>query len=132
MGLRARRAARSVSEGGVCKVPFIDEKKCSAVEAGMPKGDAIAQIADIFGVLANPTRVRIVVALSLDELCVCDLSRIVGRSAPATSQQLRDLRRMGIVKCRMDGKLAYYRLTSSWVRRLVQDAVRRTNGDDDR
>lgn len=94
----------------------------------MPEPEAVDHIAEVFGALSNPTRVRIVFALSMKELCVCDLSRIVGKSMPATSQQLRELRRLRLVSYRMQGKLAYYSLTSTWVRRLVQDAARRTDG----
>ena len=64
-------------------------------------------------------------ALSFHELCVCDLSRVLGRSMPATSQQLQRLRREGVVKCRMQGKLAYYRLESPTLERAVCEAFAR-------
>lgn len=91
--------------------------------ATIPSPSEVQRIADLFGVLSDPTRVRMLYALTREELCVCDLARVVGRSMPATSHQLQLLRRMHLVKYRTAGKLAYYSLDDPRVKRLVQDAV---------
>lgn len=109
---------------GECEVVYVDERKVAAVRAAAPGDDAIERIAERFSALSDPTRVRILHALCRAELCVCDLSKVAGRSMPATSQQLQLLRRLGLVKFRMDGKLAYYSLAEDWVRSALDEAFR--------
>ncbi len=127
----ARRSTRGkpikCREEGACKTLYVDEVKVASVLATMPAPNEIEGIADLFGVLSDPTRVRLLYALTREELCVCDLARVLGRSMPATSHQLQLLRRMHLVKYRMAGKLAYYSLDDARVKRLVQDAVRQSN-----
>jgi ArsR family transcriptional regulator len=121
---RTRRAPRNRSKtSGDCKVVYVDERKVAAVRAAAPREDAIARVAERFSALSDPTRVRILHALCREELCVCDLSKVAARSMPATSQQLQLLRRLGLVKFRMDGKLAYYSLADAWVREALETAL---------
>ena len=117
--------ARTPAEG-VCQTRYVDEARVAAAEASLPSPEALARAADTFGALADPTRLRLLYALARTELCVCDLARILGRSMGATSHQLQMLRRMGLVTYRMEGKLAYYTLTSEWIRSLLDDARGRT------
>lgn len=113
----------------------IDEDVCS-VECLHP--DAVApllgrtlgtegarRVADVFAVLADPTRARIVhlLALSPRELCVCDIALVLGISVSALSHQLRALRERGLCERRRAGRLMYYRLADERLRRLVMDAV---------
>lgn len=121
---RASRAPRDRSKtAGECEVVYVDKRKVAAVRAAAPGDEAIARVADRFSALSDPTRVRILHALCRAELCVCDLSKVAGRSMPATSQQLQLLRRLGLVKFRMDGKLAYYSLADAWVRDALETAL---------
>lgn len=120
--------ARTPAEGD-CQTRYVDEARVAAAEAALPAPDLIERAADGFGALADPTRLRLLYALARTELCVCDLSRVLARSMGATSHQLQALRRMGLVTYRMEGKLAYYRLTSGWVRALLDDARRRVEGE---
>lgn len=96
----------------------------------MPSDAALMRATDVFGALGSRTRLLVVFALVRQaELCVCDLAAITGRSVAGTSHQLHNLRQLGLVTFRMEGKLAYYRLTSDVVRdlvcRLVQPMTRR-------
>lgn len=121
---RARSAQRDRPNApGECAVVYVDEQKVAAVRAAAPGDEAIARVAERFSALSDPTRVRILHALCRAELCVCDLSKVAGRSMPATSQQLQLLRRIGLVKFRNEGKLAYYSLADDWVRRVLQGAL---------
>jgi len=114
--------ARSLTRGE-CEVVCVDERKVAAVKAAAPPDDTIERVAERFSALSDPTRVRILHALSRAELCVCDLSKVAGRSMPATSQQLRLLRGLGLVKYRAQGKLAYYSLADAWVRDALETAL---------
>jgi ArsR family transcriptional regulator, lead/cadmium/zinc/bismuth-responsive transcriptional repressor len=110
---------------GECQTYCVDEANVIAVQKAMPSDAAFGQVAEEFSALSDPTRLKILFALSQKELCVCDLARLVGRSMPATSQQLQRLRMMGLVRFRMAGKLAYYRLESPTARKLVREALKR-------
>jgi DNA-binding transcriptional ArsR family regulator len=82
-------------------------------------------LAAMFAVLADPTRAKILHALSLtEELCVCDLALAIGSSQSATSHQLRLLRNSRIVSRRKTGRIAYYRLADEHVRSVLADGLR--------
>ena len=77
-----------------------------------------------FATLADPTRVRIVQALSLaDELCVCDLAALLGLTVSALSHQLRYLRERGVVSRRKVGRVVYHSLADDHVRHVLADAI---------
>lgn len=79
---------------------------------------------DLFGMLADPTRARILHVLTLtEELCVCDLALLLGLSVSALSHQLRLLRDRDAVARRKVGRIVYYRLADDHVRRLLTDAI---------
>ena len=75
--------------------------------------------ADIFSALSDPTRLRILRALDVGELCVCDLAAVAGVSQSAVSHQLRILRDRDLVSFRREGKRAVYRLADEHVRTLL-------------
>ncbi len=77
----------------------------------------------IFSALSDPTRFRMLEALSLGELCVCDLAEIVGVSQSGVSHQLRLLRDRGLVAYRRDGQRAVYRLADEHVRVLIASGL---------
>ena len=80
-------------------------------------------LAETFQVLGDPTRVRILHALSLSELCTSDLASVVGMSESAVSHQLRTLRQLHVVRSRRTGKLVYYSLADDHVRRLFDQGL---------
>jgi ArsR family transcriptional regulator len=80
---------------------------------------AAADLAETFALLGDPTRARIVHALSVDELCVSDLVELVGVSQSALSHQLRLLRDRRLVAVRREGRRLYYRLQDEHIRTLV-------------
>jgi DNA-binding transcriptional ArsR family regulator len=89
-------------------------------------------LAAMFAVLADPTRAKLLHALSLtEELCVCDLALAIGSSQSATSHQLRLLRNSGIVSRRKAGRVAYYRLADDHVRHVLADGLRHAQELDD-
>jgi DNA-binding transcriptional ArsR family regulator len=119
----ARRLRAIEASPASCAVECVDERKVAAVRAAAPAPEDVARVAERFSALSDPTRIRLLHALSRAELCVCDLSKVAGRSMPATSQQLQLLRRIGLVKCRTEGKLAYYSLADAWVRDALETAL---------
>lgn len=86
--------------------------------------DRVRDLAPLFKVLSDETRLKIVYALTLeDELCVCDVAAIIGSSTAAASHHLRLLRNMGLATYRREGKMVFYRLQSPEVRQLIQEAL---------
>ncbi len=79
--------------------------------------------AEVFALLADPTRIRIILALQGGELSVNRLAELVGKSPTAVSQHLAKLRWAKVVRARQDGTYAYYSLIDEHARRLVADAV---------
>jgi DNA-binding transcriptional ArsR family regulator len=82
-----------------------------------------AGLAGIFKVLGDVTRVRMLTALSIQELCVCDLAAVLELSQSAVSHQLRLLRGARLVKYRKDGKVVYYSLDDDHVKTLFDQGL---------
>ena len=110
---------------GACEVDLIHPGAVRRVRDALPDAGTMQGVAAIFQVLSDPTRARIVYALSVEELCVCDVAAVAGLSVSAASHQLKRLRDRGVVGYRKEGRLAYYRLADAHVRRLVEDGVDR-------
>ena len=80
----------------------------------------VEAVADTFRVLGDPTRVRMLDALSAGELCVCDIASLVGISESAVSHQLRLLRGMRLVRPRRAGRLVYYAIDDQHILELLK------------
>jgi DNA-binding transcriptional ArsR family regulator len=104
-----------------CDVRVVDSSTVEGLKGAQAHPDELAGLAETFQVLAHPTRLRIVEALtSAPELCVCDLSAVVGASESAVSHQLRQLRQLRMVRFRREGRMAYYRLEDDHVAELFR------------
>ena len=113
-------------ERDVCETEFVDVARVNAVRESLPAVHVIAELSDIFKVLGDPTRLRIVSALGVAELCVCDLANLLGSSISAISHQLRVLRNLKLVKHRKEGKMVYYSLDDECIRTLLEEGLRHT------
>lgn len=107
----------------LCEIDGLHPEALDRVRAKMPDADTFTRLADIFKALADPTRAKILHALTLEELCVCDLAALTGMSSSAISHQLRLLRANRLVKYRRDGKMAYYSLDDEHVRHLLNEGL---------
>jgi DNA-binding transcriptional ArsR family regulator len=107
-----------MTEIAVCEVECVHEADVLEVLSGRASNDELAYLADLFQLLASPSRLRIVEALARRELCVCDLALVVGLSQSAVSHHLRQMRQQRIVRWRKDGRMAYYRLVDAHISRL--------------
>lgn len=97
-----------------------DPQAVQAARATLCSEAELTLFADTFQILANPTRLQIVRALSNRELCVGDLAAAVDASPSAVSHHLRQLRQMRLVRHRRDGKLTFYALDDEHVIRLFE------------
>ena len=89
----------------------------------MPKDDEINDLADLFKVLGDSTRTKILTALEISELCVNDIAEAVNMTKSAVSHQLATLRHSGIVKCYKNGKEVYYTLDDFHVNKVFEIAL---------
>lgn len=103
-----------------CDVESVDGEAVEIVLAATPGDRHVAALSQVFSALGDPTRLRILTALGVRELCVCDLAAVVGVSQSAVSHQLRTLRQLDLVSYRRKGKQAIYRLADDHVRTLLE------------
>jgi DNA-binding transcriptional ArsR family regulator len=103
-----------------CTVRMVDPARVAATRRKLLDLDEAEQLAVLFRLLGDRSRVRILFALAgAGELCVCDLAAAVDAAEPAVSQALRLLRTAGVVRSRRDGRMVYYRLDDEHVRLLL-------------
>lgn len=89
------------------------------VKGGLPSDGRLCDLADLFRLFGDPTRMRILYALSEAELCVCAIAELLGMTQSAISHQLKVLRDGNLVACRREGKTVYYFLADDHVRRII-------------
>ncbi len=112
-----------------CEAQYIDRETVDAVLCSLLELAAAQDIANVFRVLADPRRVLIIHALSLAELCNCDLAAILGISESAVSHQMRELRLLKLVTAEKRGRMVYYRLTDTHIRHVFEDTLRHVRED---
>jgi len=106
-----------------CQIPCFDEDKVAKIKKKLAKDEALLpELAEFYKLLGNATRLKILIALSDTELCVCDIAHVLGLSTAATSHQLKLVRDQGWLSMRNDGKMVYYRLHS-------EDLLKALKGD---
>lgn len=89
----------------------------------LPDSEILYGLAELFKTFGDPTRIRILTALSRRELCVCDIAELLGMTQSAISHQLRILKQMKLVKFRRDGKTVYYSLDDSHVATILSQGL---------
>jgi DNA-binding transcriptional ArsR family regulator len=103
-----------------CGVKLVDPDKVAQVAEAMPEQGEVVKLADVFSLLGEPGRLRLLVALlKAGELCVCDLAAVSGMSESAVSHALRLLRAHRVVSVNRRGRMAFYRLDDGHVRMLL-------------
>ena len=108
----------------VRQITSVNPEKIAYARKLMKTDAFINRLAESFGILSDPTRLKIVLALSHQELCVCDLAELIGLSESAISHQLRLLRGFRVVRYRREGKIAYYTLDDRHIERLLAEGLR--------
>jgi ArsR family transcriptional regulator, lead/cadmium/zinc/bismuth-responsive transcriptional repressor len=107
-----------------CGVRMSDPGKVAAARAALPPEEAVGGLADLFALLGEPGRLRLLAALAeAGELCVCDLAAACGLTESAASHALRLLRAHRVVSVSRRGRMAYYRLDDTHVRTLMETGL---------
>src|SRR5262245_48379276 len=109
-----------VQEMDACSARLVNEDRVSHVRTQLPRARALEDLADVFSMLSDPGRLRLLVSLlEGGELCVCDLAATAGLSESATSHALRLLRSHDLVRSRRAGRMVHYSLADDHVRLLL-------------
>jgi len=98
-----------------CASHVIHEDVVARVQKKMPEEELLLNLADLFKVFGDSTRIRIISALLFSQMCVCDIAAVLGMTKSAISHQLRILRQTKLVKYRRQGKVVYYTLDDKHV-----------------
>ena len=106
-----------------CEQTIVDQERVRRVQERLTDEVTSQQLAETFGTLSDPTRLRIVEALAQEELCVCDLSAALHLSQSSTSHHLRTLRNLRLVKHRRAGRLVYYSLDDDHIVKLFRQGL---------
>ncbi len=104
----------------ICEVECINEKAVREVKSKMPDNKLLLKMADKFKILSDLTRIKILYALSVRELCVCDMASLLNMTQSAISHQLRILRSAGVVNFRKEGKIVYYFISDNRIIKLIK------------
>jgi len=111
---------RRYEKSSVCEVHEVHDDVITKVKENTPSEDLLLKLSDFFKVMGDMTRMKILYALfNADELCVCDLSKLLDKTQSAISHQLRILRQANLVKFRKEGKVVYYSLNDEHVKEIL-------------
>jgi DNA-binding transcriptional ArsR family regulator len=113
----------SVAELDKCEINCIHDEAVKAVRQALIGEEVAISLAELFKALGDPTRVKILFSLMTRELCVCDLTAVIGISESAVSHQLKILRTLRLVKYRREGKILYYSLADDHVEKLFAQGL---------
>lgn len=107
-----------------CEISVIHEDVVNSVKENMPEEEILYDLAELFKVFGDSTRVKILWALDEAEMCVCDIAALLNMTQSAISHQLRILKQARLVKNRREGKVVYYSLDDDHVRQIFDQGLR--------
>ncbi|MBQ9729343.1 MAG: winged helix-turn-helix transcriptional regulator [Clostridia bacterium] len=102
---------------------LLDKRTKGLIENYVPQGDILEGVVCFFSVFADYTRIKILSALAISDLCVTDLSRILNVNQTTVSHQLRYLKSAGIVKCARQGKIIFYSLVDDSINDVILKGI---------
>ena len=102
-----------------CEEQCIHQNLIDKVSKNMPDEDEMMDLADLFKIFGDTTRIRILIVLSSAEVCVCDLAETLTMTQSAISHQLRILKQSRLVKSRREGKSIFYSLADDHVKNII-------------
>lgn len=115
----SRARARMVEQEG-CLIPMVHQERVDRARDQALEPEELERLGLIYQALGDPSRLKLLMALLGGEMCVCDLTALLGRSQSAVSHQLRRLRDLALVASRREGQVLYYGLADDHVRQLIE------------
>lgn len=106
-----------------CECVYVHTDIVNSVTKELPKEEDLYDLAELFKVFGDSTRIRILYALFEHEMCVCDIADLLGMTQSAISHQLRVLKQSQLVKFRKEGKTVFYFLADDHVRLIINQGM---------
>ena len=110
-----------------CDCNVIHENIVNAVKEKMPSEENLYDLAELFKVFGDSTRIKILWALAESEMCVCDIAVLLNMTQSAISHQLRILKQSRLVRNRKDGKIVFYSLDDAHVKQIFDQGLTHIN-----
>ncbi|MCH5157063.1 MAG: helix-turn-helix transcriptional regulator [Clostridiales bacterium] len=107
----------------MCENNHVHDEVCEQVSVDMPDENDLYDVAELFKIFGDSTRIRILSALAQAEMCVCDIGEVLNMTKSAVSHQLRILRQAKLVKNRRNGKEIFYSLDDDHVLSIIKLAL---------
>ena len=114
---------KAMNDVECCDFYQVHEDVVKAVTAKMPDEDELYDLAEIFKVFGDSTRIKILYVLFESEMCVCDIAQILNMNQSAISHQLKILKQSRLVKSRREGKAVFYSLADGHVRTIINQGL---------
>ena len=106
-----------------CDDTHTHEEIIARVQHQMPGEEELYDLAELFRIFGDSTRIRILYALFEAEMCVCDIAQLLGMTQSAISHQLRSLKNARLVKARREGKTVFYSLADDHVKTIINQGI---------
>jgi len=113
----------AVSDVECCDFYQVHDDVVKAVKEKMPDEDELYDLAEIFKVFGDSTRIKILYVLFEQEMCVCDIAQLLNMTQSAISHQLKILKQSRLVKNRREGKAVFYSLADGHVRSIINQGL---------
>ncbi|MDR3136313.1 MAG: metalloregulator ArsR/SmtB family transcription factor [Coriobacteriales bacterium] len=114
-------------DDALCSCAVLHEDIIRQVRAGLSGDEQLRKAAEMFKAVSDPTRLKIINALILAEMCVCDIAALMDMTQPAVSHHLKVLRQLHLVKYRRKGKAVYYQLDDEHVHNVFYQGLMHAN-----
>ena len=117
------KAIKSVKPVNSCDCDSVNKEIVEKVKKEFSNDEILGDLSDFFKVIGDGTRIRILWALDVSEMCVCDIAVLLNMTQSAISHQLRVLKQANLVKNRKEGKVVYYSLVDDHVREIFDQGL---------
>ena len=106
-----------------CEITQVHQGAVDQVRQVLPPDEVLSDLADLFKIFGDSTRIRILYVLFEAEMCVCDIAALLGMTQSAISHQLKALKNARLVKSRRDGKTVFYSLADDHVKTIIDQGL---------
>ena len=106
-----------------CEFMFVHQEIVERVNAAMPAEETLFDLAELFKIFGDSTRIKILYVLFESEMCVCDIAQLLNMTSTAVSHQLRILKGNKLVKSRREGKNIFYSLADDHVTSILDQGM---------
>ncbi|HEX3029762.1 MAG TPA: metalloregulator ArsR/SmtB family transcription factor [Clostridia bacterium] len=106
-----------------CDCTIIHKDVVEAAKSKMPEEERLYDLAELFRIFGDTTRIKILYALFVSDMCVCDIAALLSMNQSAISHQLRILKQARLVKSKRDGKVVYYSLDDEHVKQIFDQGL---------